>query len=185
MVATTVRSEDAACWGPACWGDEAAGKGRHRNRSFRPERVRLLQSLYPRPQKRLWPVTYSRSQTSESRHGKKFVQDDHIETDPLANMPRGLVHVTGSERHIISHKSSHPPLEIRIQRTLQASSNSPPLEETAVGVGVIPARVMGPACVADERKPFDLTERVLNTMAEARATSTRCLYALKLSIFSG
>ncbi len=119
-------------------------------------------------------------QTSESRHGKKFIQDDHIETDPLANMPRGLVHVTGSERHIISHQGSHSHLEIRIQRTLQASSNSPPLEET-----VIPARVMGPACVADQRKPFDLTERVLNTMAEARATSTRCLYALKLSIFSG
>ncbi len=175
-----MRSEDAACWGPACWGDEAAGKGSHRNLSFSPERVRLLQSLHPRPQKRLWPVTYSRSQTSESRHGKKFIQDDHIETDPLANMPRGLVHVTGSERHIISHQGSHSHLEIRIQRTLQASSNSPPLEET-----VIPARVMGPACVADQRKPFDLTERVLNTMAEARATSTRCLYALKLSIFSG
>ncbi len=30
--------------------------------------------------------------------------NDHIETDPLANMPRGLVHVTGSERGIFSHQ---------------------------------------------------------------------------------
>ncbi len=46
------------------------------------------------------------------------------------------------------------------------------------------ARVMGPACVASRREPFSLPERVLNTMAEARAPSTRCLYALKWSIFS-
>ncbi len=43
---------------------------------------------------------------------------------------------------------------------------------------------MGPACVDAQREPFDLTERVLNTMAEARAPSSRCLYALKWSIFS-
>ncbi len=78
----------------------------------------------------------------------------------------------------------------------QAHSNSPSLEEPAVGVGVIPAarsspvadpletepplsseryamasmaRVMGPACVAAQREPFGLPKRVLNTMAEARA----------------
>ncbi len=31
------------------------------------------------------------------------------------------------------------------------------------------AQVMGPACVAAQREPFVLPERVLNTMAEARA----------------
>ncbi len=46
------------------------------------------------------------------------------------------------------------------------------------------ARVMGPACVAARQEPFFLPERVLNTMAEARAPSTRRLYALKRSIFS-
>ncbi len=46
------------------------------------------------------------------------------------------------------------------------------------------ARVMGPACVAARREPFVLPERVLDTMAEARAPSTRRLYALKWSIFS-
>ncbi len=45
-------------------------------------------------------------------------------------------------------------------------------------------RVMGHACVAARREPFSLPERVLNTMAEARASSTRRLYALKWSIFS-
>ncbi len=84
----------------------------------------------------------------------------------------------------------------------QASLNSPPLEESTVGVRIIPAadgspvanpietgsplsgerhdmastaRVMGSACVAARREPFSLPERVLNTMAEARAPSTRRL----------
>ncbi len=46
------------------------------------------------------------------------------------------------------------------------------------------ARVMGPACVAARQEPFVLPERVLNTLAEARAPSTRRLYALKWAIFS-
>ncbi len=45
-------------------------------------------------------------------------------------------------------------------------------------------RVMGPACVAALREPFILPEHVLNTMAEARAPSTRRFYALKWAIFS-
>ncbi len=75
----------------------------HINRSSSPERVRLLQLLLPRPQKRQQPATYSRSQTPESRPGEEVIQDDHFKTDPLANMPRGLVYVTGSERCILSH----------------------------------------------------------------------------------
>ncbi len=46
------------------------------------------------------------------------------------------------------------------------------------------SQVMGPACVAAWREPFVLPERVLNTMAETRALSTRRLYALKWAIFS-
>ncbi len=94
--------------------------------------------------------------------------------------------------------------------TAQTHSNSPPLEEPAVGVGVIPAArnssvadpletgpllsserhnmasmawVMGPACVAAQREPFGLPKRVLNTMAEARAPFIQRLYALKWSVF--
>ncbi len=46
------------------------------------------------------------------------------------------------------------------------------------------ARVMGPAWVAAQREPFNLPERVLNTMEEARDPSTRRLYTLKWSVFS-
>ncbi len=94
-------------------------KQSHRNRSSSPEQVRLLQPLLPHPQERRRPVTYSRSQTPESRPDEKVVQDDHFETDPLANMPRGLVYVAGSERRILSHPKSPPSqtiLEIRIRR---------------------------------------------------------------------
>ncbi len=78
-------------------------QGRHRIMVTRDLCVRLLQPL-PRPQKRRWPTTYSISPTPESRMGKKVVQDDLFETDPLANMPRGLVHVAGSERCLLSYR---------------------------------------------------------------------------------
>ncbi len=98
-------------------GDESAGKRSHRNRSSSPEQ--LSQLLLPRPQKRWRPATYSRSQTPELGPDEKVVQDDHFETDPLVNMPKGLVHVAGSERRVLSHTGC-PPLrtifEIRIQR---------------------------------------------------------------------
>ncbi len=91
----------------------------------------------------------------------------------------------------------------------QASLNSPPLEEPLVGVRIIPAadgspvanppetgppfkangtiwhdmaftaQVMGSTCVAARREPFCLPEHVLNTMAEARAPSTRRFYTPK------
>ncbi len=71
------------------------------------------------PKKRRRPATYSRSQTHELRPGEKVVQDDHFETNPLANMPRGLVYVAGSERRKLSHSGSPPSqtiLEICIRR---------------------------------------------------------------------
>ncbi len=50
---------------------------------------------------------------------KRSFKDDHFETDPLTNMPRGLVYVTGSKRRILSHPDSPPSqmiLEICIRR---------------------------------------------------------------------
>ncbi len=67
----------------------------------------------------MWPAIFSRSQTPELRLEEKVVQDDHFETDPPANMPRELVHVAGSLRHVFSHPGSPPSqtiLEIRIRR---------------------------------------------------------------------
>ncbi len=100
------QSAQRGCPSPPRRGDESAGKRNHRNRSSSPERVRLLQPLLPRPQKRWRPTTYSRSQTPELRPDVKVVLDNHFETDPLANMPRGLVHVAGSERRVFSHPGS-------------------------------------------------------------------------------
>ncbi len=100
-------------------GDESAGKRSHRNRSSSPEQVRLLQPLIPRPQKRWRPASYSRSQTPELCPDEKVVQVDYFYTDPFANMSRGLVHVSGSERRVLSHPGSPPSqtiLEICIQR---------------------------------------------------------------------
>ncbi len=65
---------------------------------------------------RLWP-----RDLWEKTAGRRFddPQDDHFETDPPANMPRGLVHVAGSERRVLSHPGCPPSqtiLEIHIQR---------------------------------------------------------------------
>ncbi len=76
-------------------------------------------SRYFSSPKRRRLATYSRSQTPELCPDEKVVQDDHFETDPLANMPRGLFHVAGSERRVLSHPgspSSQIILEIRIRR---------------------------------------------------------------------
>ncbi len=115
-------SAQRECSSPLRRGDESAGKRSHRNHSSSPERVRLLQPLLPCPQKRRWPATYSRSiysRSPESRTDEKVIQDDHFETDPHANMPRGLVHVAGSEKRILSHPGSllsQTILEINSQR---------------------------------------------------------------------
>ncbi len=64
-------------------------------------------------------ATYSRSRTPELCPDEKVLQDDHFETDPPANMPRGLVHVAGSERRVLLHPGSPPSqtiLEIHIRR---------------------------------------------------------------------
>ncbi len=149
VLASSVHSDDAH----VLRGDEYAGKRSHRNRSSSPEPVRLLQPLLPRPQERRRPATYSRSQTPESRPDEKAVQDDHLKTDPLANMPRGLVYVAGSERRILSHPDSPPSqtiLEIRIRRgglsiqgpALWAVPGSPHFH-TMHGCGSLPSETDG------------------------------------------
>ncbi len=47
-----------------------------------------------------------------------------------------------------------------------------------------PARAVGSAPLASRWLPADLPESVLNTISQARALSTRQLYALKWSVFS-
>ncbi len=47
-----------------------------------------------------------------------------------------------------------------------------------------PAQTMGAKSLASLWEPSDLPESVLNTISQARAPSTRCLYALKGSVYS-
>ncbi len=94
---------------PARWSDEFAAKWSSGNTSPSSERVRLLQPLHPRPKEGWCSKAHSRSQTSESHPYEMAIQNDHIKTDPLASMPRGLVLFAGSERRLLSHRYSPPP----------------------------------------------------------------------------
>ncbi len=72
-------------------GDESTGKRSHINRSSSPERVRLLQPLLSRLQNLRWPATFSRSQTPESRPGKKHFYAMH-ECGSLPSVTDGISH---------------------------------------------------------------------------------------------
>ncbi len=72
-----------------------------------PERVRLLQPLLPRPQKRWLPTAHPRSQNPEPCPRETAVQDDYAETDPLVNMPRGLVLLIKYLFNIIHYSRRH------------------------------------------------------------------------------
>ncbi len=162
----------------------------------------------------LWSHISAHPRLSDGRQGRVIRPsraEPHLHTlnAPTRRLDKPLQRFT---RWLCSRSSRPGCSPVRTQTSqgamAQTYSNNPPLEEPAVGVGVIPAarsspvadpletgpplsserydmaRVMGPACVAAQREPFGLPERILNTMAEARAPSTRCLYALKWSVFS-
>ncbi|KAI2645216.1 DNA polymerase II large subunit [Labeo rohita] len=75
----------------------------------------------------------------------------------------------------------------------QASSGGPSLEKSTLVLGAVPAaplsgewddmappaQAMGPVSLASGRESVNLPEGVLNTISQARASSTRHLYALK------
>ncbi len=48
----------------------------------------------------------------------------------------------------------------------------------------LPARAVGSAPLGSRWESVDLSESILNIISQARAPSTRCLYALKWSVFS-
>ncbi len=101
-------------------GDDVAGKWSHRNGPSSSERVRLLQSSLPRPQKGWRPPAHPRSQMPESCPHEMAVQDDHAEADPLADSHRGLVLFSGPERRILSHPDS-PPSQTILEICLRGS----------------------------------------------------------------
>ncbi len=81
---------------------------------------------------------------------------------------------------IVCHAWGNPTLMLRSARLTALTARGqtetgPPLSSERHDMAST-ARVMSPACVAARREPFVLPEHVLNTMAEARAPSTRRLY---------
>ncbi|XDV33032.1 hypothetical protein PO909_003616 [Leuciscus waleckii] len=90
---------------------------------------------------------------------------------------------------------SSPPLEnpVLVPRALTDAGNSPladsPEERphhTGEGNDFAPlSRFMGPPCMTPQRVPGHLPDKVLKTILEARAPSTRRLYAQKWVVFAG
>ncbi|CAM4579207.1 unnamed protein product [Leuciscus chuanchicus] len=64
-----------------------------------------------------------------------------------------------------------------------ASEEGSPLSSQRLDLASSPRAVV-PACVGHQRVPADLPQGVLNTITQARAPSTRRLYASKWSVFS-
>ncbi len=110
---------------------------------------------------------------------------------PIALLPQVLGRVWGATAHLIliAPLWRNEPWVSELYYLLEAAPWPIPLRweflsQTKWHAMASTARVMGPACVVTQQEPFDLPEHVLNTMAEARAPSTRRLYALKCSVFS-
>ncbi len=189
-------------------GDACAKQNEPRSRHV-VEEQRLLRGMDAPPARgsenlgRLWQSSSRSLRLRRQLSLPNLFHKEHGRPGPRVAQPSALC--------VPSNRSATAGTQTSQGTTAQASSNSPPLEEPAVGVRIIPAargsplaysletgpplsserhamastaRVMGPACVATQREPFDLPERVLNTMAEARAPSTRSLYALKWAILS-
>ncbi|KAL0185441.1 hypothetical protein M9458_021138, partial [Cirrhinus mrigala] len=79
-----------------------------------------------------------------------------------------------------------------VLRTVPAARSSPLAHSPEMGPPLSgerdnmapPAQAVGPAPLVSGREPVNLSESVLNTISQARASSTRRLYALKWSVFS-
>lgn len=78
---------------PPCRSNEFSSKRSCRNSSTAPQRVGLLQLLFPHPQKGWWPQAHPRPQTEPAPY-ETAVQDVNIEkTNPLVVSAIGLVSV--------------------------------------------------------------------------------------------
>ncbi|XP_077082750.1 uncharacterized protein LOC143736071 [Siphateles boraxobius] len=112
---------------------------------------------------------------------------------PPPRLDDSTSHQTG-QRERVPSPSGGPSLEnqIVVPGTSSVIGHNPmacPTEERPPHTGerdivASETRFMGPSCLAPQRVPKDLPEKVLSTISEARAPSTRRLYASKWSGFS-
>ncbi len=94
-----------------CPGSETRDRLSARERSSRASPTkrageRFLQPLFRGTQKGWGTPSNSRSQTHQQSALQTSVQDDNAETDPGANLPRGLVCIRGFEGCVLSHSDS-------------------------------------------------------------------------------
>ncbi len=130
------------------------------------------------------------SQTHQQSALRTSVQDGDAEADPGADSPRGLVCVRGFEGRVLSHSDS-----AAIVSGPDRAADSPPMADSGQEghvisggrLGVAPEpRTMEPSCVVASGLSGELDAlqaRVVGTLTEARAPSTRRLYALKWGVF--
>ncbi|XDV41931.1 hypothetical protein PO909_010705 [Leuciscus waleckii] len=110
----------------------------------------------------------------------KVVSTDASNTGWGAPLQRETLHgLVVRRREASTHKLS------RDERGRKRPSVLPPRvkEPPRSGPGRRP-RAVGPTCVGDQLSSFHLPEGVLNTITQARAPSTRRLYASKWSVFA-
>ncbi len=112
-----------------------------------------------------------------------------IPPDRPASTGRQACQGTGSQGAIGGPLVEEPTLVVRADSATDSSPLARALETGSPLSGernnMAPStRAVGSLHLAAQREPTGLPERVLNTISEARAPSTRRLYALKWSVFS-
>ncbi len=127
----------------------------------------------------------------QGRVGSRLAQPPPlcIPPDCPASTGRQACQGTGSQGAIGGPLVEEPTLVVRAD---SATDSSPLARAPETGSPLSgernnmapPTRAVGSLHLAAQREPTGLPERVLNTISEARAPSTRRLYALKWSVFS-
>ncbi len=87
---------------------QPSGKRGDRGSSSRWTRERVLKSLFSGSQKRRRAPPYSGPAPTESSSGEALVQDDHLKTNPLANLTGALVRFCRSKRRVLPYPDSPP-----------------------------------------------------------------------------
>ncbi len=109
---------------------------------------------------------------------------EHTVTQQVSFVPGHSYRLSADDSNCLSGVSQENSAHTRLPSgKVDPLEMGPPLSSEQHDMASM-AQVIGPACVDARREPFRLPKHVLNTMAEARAPSTRRLYALKWSIFS-
>ncbi len=107
-----------------------------------------------------------------------------IPPDRPASTGRQAYQGTGSQGAIGGPLVEEPTLVVRADSATDSATDSSPLARAPETGSPLSGERNNMAPSTERQKPTGFPERVLNTISEARAPSTRRLYALKWSVFS-